>query len=715
MEQRPPRVPKLAWVQEEEEEEGPGAAPARETEEVVPFHPLQEGDDMEQRPPRVPKLAWVQEEEEEEGPGAAPARETEEVVPFHPLQEDAAVERTPEQESSRGRFRSTAQLVLSFIHSIRQGETSTTGTGLRAHSELLGHETSAALLDLLVERGVSRPEQVPAMVRYIHQWLMANDSAEHRLDKTLLYLTEAQPNDAVVTLLRVAPSCDRAATAMWKTIMCSSRTAELAQLILLDVLGSWPEHSTCTSDGDKTSVFALAASVVMWKILQVPCTPRILKVYFPCLFVHLLFQVFFSTLDMPEEVDTFWKECQEEHSLATSPSRFAVRTLKSLLCRLRCEDVVVAMERKRGWDTLLSVEAHHFAVALLAREISRSAIHFCSGIAFYLLGLLSKEMPYWDFPALAFLVEVLQCLDLRECSDSVLEIISQNLQSEHRARRYLALRGLVVLGKNPMMAEKMGSLTESLMELLEENDSDMVRMTILLLRDLLLDNGAPIPTPIALQLAEALLPLFDCGDSQVQQLSMTVFQTLMSAVEEEGKKPLMTQVCQSLLPLLFHCHDENARVAEASRETLLCAVKFMNRRDLKKLVKEDKLWKFSKCLLAEDRSRAAEHLGQALRYLQSPQEPLREAAIRFMGIAGQSLRGQQQELQLICTALEDQTNDVSLAVASLAIQTLCVLKSGHPAPISVFQRLQHHLRRAWKTRPRLSRLSCLPCRSSVEN
>ncbi|CAN8175091.1 unnamed protein product [Coccothraustes coccothraustes] len=474
---------------------------------------------MEQRPPRVPKLAWVQEEEEEEGPGAAPARETEEVVPFHPLQEDAAVERTPEQESSRGRFRSTAQLVLSFIHSIRQGETSTTGTGLRAHSELLGHETSAALLDLLVERGVSRPEQVPAMVRYIHQWLMANDSAEHRLDKTLLYFTEAQPNDAVVTLLRVAPSCDR----------------------------------------------------------------------------------------------------------------FAVRTLKSLLCRLRCEDVVVAMERKRGWDTLLSVEAHHFAVALLAREISRSAIHFCSGIAFYLLGLLSKEMPYRDFPALAFLVEVLQCLDLRECSDSVLEIISQNLQSEHRARRYLALRGLVVLGKNPMMAEKMGSLTESLMELLEENDSDMVRMTILLLRDLLLDNGALIPTPMALQLAEALLPLFDCGDSQVQQLSMTVFQTLMSAVEEEGKKPLMTQVCQSLLPLLFHCHDENARVAEASRETLLCAVKFMNRRDLKKLVKEDKLWKFSKCLLAEDRSRAAEHLGQALRYLQSPQEPLREAAIRFMG------------------------------------------------------------------------------------
>ncbi|XP_064291545.1 uncharacterized protein LOC135309325 [Passer domesticus] len=279
------------------------------------------------------------------------------------------------------------------------------GAGLRAHSEVLKYETSAALLDLLVENGASKPEQVPAMVRYIHQWLLANDSAEHRLDKTLLNLTKAHPDDAVMTLLRVAPSCDRAAWTMWKTIMGSSRTAELAQLVLLDVLGNWPEHSTCTSDGDKTGVFALAATLVMWKILQVPCIPHIMKVYFPCLFVHLLFQVFFSILDMPEEVDTFWNGCQEEHGIATSPNR----------------------------------------------EIRQSSIHIFCGIAFYLLSLLSKEMPYWDFPALAFLVEVLECLDLRECSDSVLEIMSKNLRSEDGERRHLALRGLVVLGKNPLM------------------------------------------------------------------------------------------------------------------------------------------------------------------------------------------------------------------------------------------------------------------------
>ncbi|CAN8180839.1 unnamed protein product [Coccothraustes coccothraustes] len=320
--------------------------------------------DMEQRSTRVPKLAWV---EEEEGPGAAPAQETKEVVLFGLPQEGAALERTQEQDPARGLFRRTAQLVCKFIKRIREEETRTMGTGLRAYSHIFKTKTSAALLDMLVEEGFSNPKQVPSLVRYIHQWLLANQFAEHRLNRTLLDLTEAQPADVLMTLLRVAPSCDRAALTMWKSIMCSPRTAEPVLLILLDVLGSWPEHSTCTSDGDKMGVYVLAAAVVMWKILQMPCVPHMVTVYFPRLFVHLLFQVLFSTLDMPEEVDTFWKGCQEQHGLATSPNRFAAQTLKSLLCRMHHEDVVVAMERRCGWDLLLYADTHHCAVGLLAR------------------------------------------------------------------------------------------------------------------------------------------------------------------------------------------------------------------------------------------------------------------------------------------------------------------------------------------------------------
>ena len=47
------------------------------------------------------------------------------------------------------------------------------------------------------------------MVRYIHQWLLSNECPEYRLSRTLLDLTEAYPTDVVMTILRVAPSCDR--------------------------------------------------------------------------------------------------------------------------------------------------------------------------------------------------------------------------------------------------------------------------------------------------------------------------------------------------------------------------------------------------------------------------------------------------------------------------------------------------------------------------
>ncbi|RMC18322.1 hypothetical protein DUI87_04205 [Hirundo rustica rustica] len=633
MEQRPPRVPKLAWM-DEVEEEGPGAAQAEETEEVQPFQPLQEGwksviTDVEQRPPRVPKLAWV--DEEEGGPGVA--AETEEVQQFQPLQEDAALDQTQEQDPTRGLFRTTAQLVCKFIKRIREEETSAMGTGVRGYSPIFKTKTSAALLDMLVEEGFSSPKQVPAMVRYIHHWLMANEGSEHKLFRTLLDLTDAQPDDVVMTLLRVAPLCDR--------------TAERVQLKLVDVLENWPEHSTCTSDGDKTGVFALAATVVMWKILQVPCVPHMVSVYFARLFVHLLSQVFFSTLDIPEEVDTFWKACQKQHGLATSPNSFAVQTLKSLLCEMHCEHVVVSMERKCGWDTLLCADTHHYAVGLLAREMSSVSTPLCSRIARYLLRLLSTRQTRWDLPALAFLVET----------------------------------------------EKMWSLTESLVELLEDPDGEIVQTTVMLLSFIVLDKALLIPSPFALQLAEALLPLFDHCKSQVRLLSILLFQKSVTVSVEKEKKALKTHVRQSLLPLFFHCHDEDQDVAEASWATLLCAAMFLKRRDLEKLVKKKKLWMFSECLLQENSSRVAELLHQALPYLESPQEPLREAAIRFIGICGRSLRRQREQLQLIYKALEDMADDVSPAICRLALQTSYILWAIDRSRYSMFENLQNELRR----------------------
>ncbi|XP_023773888.1 uncharacterized protein LOC111922575 isoform X3 [Cyanistes caeruleus] len=163
---------------------------------------------MERRPTRVPKLAWVEEEEEEEGPETALEQETEEVQLFQPLQEDAAMDGTQEQDTARGRFCRAAQFLYQFVKRIGKEDTSPMDTEVKASSEVLEEQSSAAQLDLLVETALFSPEQVPTVVRYIHQWLMANEAAEHRMDWALMQVAEAEPDDVAITLLRVAPTCD---------------------------------------------------------------------------------------------------------------------------------------------------------------------------------------------------------------------------------------------------------------------------------------------------------------------------------------------------------------------------------------------------------------------------------------------------------------------------------------------------------------------------
>ncbi|NXB99256.1 MROH5 protein, partial [Orthonyx spaldingii] len=162
----------------------------------------------------------------------------------------------------------------------------------------------------------------------------------------------------------------------------------------------------------------------------------------------------------------------------------------------------------------------------------------------------------WELPALAFLVEVLQCHDMREWNDSVLEIISRRLHSKSMEKRRLALRGLVVLSKDPSLAAGIRSLTQSLMDLLQDADRELVALTLSVFLNELQDRATLISSPTALQLAEALVPLFHNDNSHVQLLSIRLFQEVMELVMDKGKKPLKTHVQQSLLPLFFHWHDE---------------------------------------------------------------------------------------------------------------------------------------------------------------
>ncbi|XP_039245143.1 maestro heat-like repeat-containing protein family member 6 [Pipra filicauda] len=622
--------------------------------------------DMQQRPPMVPKLAWVKEEEKEESPRAAPAQQPEEVQQVQPPQEDAGQERTEEQLRARGRFRRAAQLVCRFIRCIWHEEATFMATGDTANSDLFNAQTSAALLDMLVENGVYKAKQVPAIVRCIHQWLTSNVSAEHRLDKTLVLLTEEHPTDVAVTLLRSAPACDRAARTMWKTLISSRWTKEPVLQILFRVLEYWPAHRRRTSDGDERDVFALAATVALWEILQLSHSwcPGGVKDNFPRLLLTLLFQVFISTEEMSEEVETFWRRCREQRSLPPNPNRFAVQTVKALLRQLLDEDVLMAIGRKCGWDMLLKADSHHYAVGLLARELCRVSRSFCAASPSACSRGSAGESPCGN------------CLPWRswwrQYGPSVLQIISRHLRSQCPERRRLALRGLVVLSRDPAMAKSMRSLSESLLELLQDADTDAVQMTLSTFINVLHFQIVKISSPTALKLLEALRPLFDNEHSQLQQLSMLLFWELMEATERS--KSLKPHVYLSLVPFYFNWHNENQRVAEASWRALFGAARFLQWRDLEDLVTMEQPWRFPECLLEKDRSRVGQYVRQALPFLESPEKPLRKLAIKFLGIAARSMKQEQPELQLICQALQDITDD-SPAVSNLARETLQIIRA----------------------------------------
>ncbi|KAM7049500.1 maestro heat-like repeat-containing protein family member 6 [Acridotheres tristis] len=598
------------------------------------------------------------------GSSASPAKQ-----PNVASQSQDGKKQTQEQDPGQGLFRRTLKMFPKF-RGIWHGKTTTDTEGEDKFGSRPADASTASIECTEMTNYVVKADQVPAMVKIMHQRLASPETADVRIFMNILRMAEEHPAGVVLTLLRCAPTCDRAAAMMWRTIGSSRSTVEKVLPTLLCVMEDWPLHSMFTSDGDDTDVFALAATLVIWVMVQVPKCHEAMHIYAPHLLVALLVQIFDSTVHGTEEVDNFWTQCQAEHHLQINSSRFAVQAMKSLLCRLRCENVVMAMERKRGWDTLLCADTQHYAMGLLAREMHRDLRALCTRIACHLLGHLSTAWHCWDLPFLAFIVEILDCLDLSECSDSVLEMMSRYLQNECRERRRLALRGLVVLMKDPSMARRIGILSHQLVDVLADADGEVVRISLSVFMNVLQHKGIMVSSTTAPRLAEVLLPLFDHDNSHVRMLSIQLFQKVMDLVVQEGKKPIERTVSQSLLPLFLHCHEENQRLAEASRETLHCAAGFLKKRGLKQVLEKEKLWKFGKRLLAEDRSRAAEHLRQALPYLQSPQESLREAAIRFMGMAGRYLRGQPGELHVLSEALEAMSKDDSPSSTNLEIQAI---------------------------------------------
>ncbi|XP_077032744.1 uncharacterized protein LOC143693874 [Agelaius phoeniceus] len=222
-------------------------------------------------------------------------------------------------------------------------------------------------------------------------------------------------------------------------------------------------------------------------------------------------------------------------------------------------------------------------------------------------------------------------------------------------------------------------LYQHLVELLAHPDAEMVGMSLSVLTHVLQDKDLEIPSTAALKLAESLLPHFEKlfgragGRGEVwcdaaASLAGGSAASCPGASRAPASPGLGTGSrlpCDS--PGLW-CHLRLSAALQASREALRCAARFLRRRDLQEPLRKKRRMKFAESLLLQDESRAAEHLRWALPHLRSPQRPLREAAVRFLGVAGVLMMGQKEELKVLSQALQALREDESPSSMNTWIQ-----------------------------------------------
>ncbi|CAM5143659.1 unnamed protein product [Natator depressus] len=229
-------------------------------------------------------------------------------------------------------------------------------------------------------------------------------------------------------------------------------------------------------------------------------------------------------------------------------------------------------------------------------------------------------------------------------------------------------------------------------ERLHEADRGVISNAITVLRDILAGMDRQSASPVAVQVAEKLLPFFHDESSKLQVLSIALFKHLLELVREPNRKKMKELVLRSLVPLLLLLHDERPNVSQVCWDALSRAVEFLRWSQLGALVQRKELWRGCDCLVACYKERAETFLCQAMAFLKNPQAPIREAAIRFLGLTARQLDQKSQEkLDAIFNVLKGLQEDSKSSVRCLALQTTLILnacKKHRPARASLRTLLQ---------------------------
>ncbi|KAM6187497.1 maestro heat-like repeat-containing protein family member 7 [Sarcoramphus papa] len=549
--------------------------------------------------------------------------------------------------------------------------------------------------------------QVHNVVQTVHTQLahVSQKPLQDILRRTLVQVARLYPQKVTTGLLQASPHCDSTARAMWRMLASEPCLVDDVLKTLLRVQREGARQRHCQRQGSCCRFLAVAGA--MHEIFLVPSSQCCVQLLLDELFMAVVSQISFSLNDPQQGCCSCGSQSREAKPPPVHPIRSVVSATQALFHCLGGASLVEDIARQGAWDMLMSPETYHSGIATLTRVLWREAPACCTCVSEQAIRGLQA---YQDIGIMTVFVELLDCTSFEQVDGHVLHVLQLHLQSESVVLRRMAVASLVTMSGRPEKAATLQGLLPEVTQRLQDDDCDIRTAALTVLANVLCLVDRQTAVPIALQLAKTLLPLFENESSYVRERSILLCRDAMEVAVSTHKKQMRKDVQRSLMPLFFHLHDNDHGVAQASREALLGAAKFLKQRQLRKLLETEQTWRVGECLLVENSSRVDEYLDQSLPYLQSPQEPLRKAAVTFIGLAGRQLRdGRQEKLQVIYKALQGKVNDDSLSVSSLAAQTLLILGAAVKKPPSRF-RLQALCSRRGRT-PALGNgwLCCWSC------
>ncbi|XP_068779248.1 maestro heat-like repeat-containing protein family member 7 [Struthio camelus] len=708
---RHPSFSRRTWVQEEDEPPGhPIGAWVDEWEEPLGFS-MRAWVEEEAGPPSCPTAAWIEEEDGCLGLSMRAWVQEEVQSPGHPI--GACVEEWDEPHcfSMRAWVKEEDGAPSCSVEAWEEADqTDVVLIAIKGMKNMSALDTAAAthMLEDMMGYCAAKPEhhaganlypfQLQLTVAHIYENLPRLQEAEAQdiLKTFLLLLTCHYPSEVVTGLLSCSPTCDSVAVAMWEVMVSQSFVAEKVLQELLCVLQDRPLCKPGTTMQDLTCLLPLTATRALNVILLQHACKQEVKALFPRLFLALLFQMSFSLIHAQEDIPAF---SHEGKLMPPRPVRMVVQAVQALLCCTGYREQVTGIQQRGGWEMISRPETHLTGVALLARQMQGNPLAERAKIFLNLSLALRHKDKCQEIPSMAFLIELLRCPDLCVLADEVaLNLCQERLGNERQVMRWLALRGLLTLSERPSTARKMQKVIPDVVQRLQDADGEMDAKALAVLRNVLHHVNPRQTSRLAVQLAHDLLSLFPNEVSTVRELAMRLFGELLGRAVG-GERQRMKQLArQGLLPLFFHLSDPHLGAAQAAQAALVEAAKLLRWKQLRKLAKTLQTWRIGECLLQEAGPVASEYVSCSCRYLEDPRAPLREQAVRFIGLAGQLLDWREEKLEEMCSLLQRLDNDSSPTVRCLGISTIFILQAPRKASPSGFtiRALCARLRRAWQ-------------------